>query len=149
MKKNQTDSIVRSVLALGRRLRAERPSGSVSLSSIGLLSILRQHGPMPAARLAAEGGLQPQSITRLVSELEKQGWIARARSEVDRRELLIDLTGDGLKVLIDDLRARSLWLEKAMAQALNQQERASLLQACDAMLKLARFEEPLAQNKKV
>lgn len=147
MKKNQTDVIVRSLLALGRRLRAERPSGSASLSLLGLLSLLRQHGPMPAARLAAEGGLQPQSITRLVARMEAQGWIARTRSEADRRELLIELTRDGLNVLLDDLRARSLWLEKAMAQALNEQERAILLEACDAMLKLARFEAPLPSIK--
>ncbi len=91
---------------------------------------------MTANRLAGEERLRPQSLTRLIGELETNGWIARTRSETDRREIWIALTGRGRRVLADDIRARRIWLEGAMAASLTQSERDTLLHASGAMLKL-------------
>ena len=140
MNSEQTTSILRSVLALGRRLRAERPTGSVKLALISILSTLYRHGPMPARQLAAEERLQPQSLTRLIGELEHKGWIARKRSNADRREISIALTARGKRVLVGDIRARSLWLQAAMDAALTKDEQDALLQVAGAISKLARFE---------
>jgi DNA-binding MarR family transcriptional regulator len=134
--------IVRAVLSLGRRLRAERPQGSAALSAIGVLSTLNRLGPMPATRLAAEERLQPQSLTRIIVGLEREGWIARTRSDADRREITIAPTKNGRRALADDMRARRLWLQRAMADALTEAERAALLTASEAMLKLALYEAP-------
>ena len=92
---------------------------------------------MTAKRLAGEERLRPQSLTRLIGELETNGWIARTRSETDRREIWIALTGRGRRVLADDMRARRIWLEGAMAASLTQSERDALFHASGAMLKLA------------
>jgi DNA-binding MarR family transcriptional regulator len=140
MTDERTNAIVRAVLALGRRLRAERPAKSAKLPAISILSTLYRGGPMTASGLAAEERLQPQSLTRLIGELDANGWIARTRSTEDRREIQIALTGRGRRVLVSDMQARRIWLESAMAAALTQSERAALLQASGAMLKLARFE---------
>jgi len=139
MEDEQTARIVRGVLSLGRRLRAERPQGSVSLSAIGLLSTLHRLGTMPAVKLAAEQQLQPQSLTRLLTALERDGLISRTPGDVDRREILIALTARGLDVLAADMRVRRQWLERAMAATLTDDERAVLLTASDAMLKLAGY----------
>jgi hypothetical protein len=40
------------------------------------------------------------------------------------------------------MRARRLWLRRAMADALTEAERGALLTACEAMLKLALYEAP-------
>ncbi len=141
METDQSTLIVRSVLALVRRLRAERPPGSVKLAALSILSTLHRFGPMPGRRLAAEERLQPQSLTRLLGELETEGWIARTRSKIDRREISIQLTARGKRVLADDIRARRIWLEAAMNAALTQTERGALLKASGAMFKLARFDE--------
>ena len=140
MKSEQTTSILRSVLALGRRLRAERPPGAEKLAVISILSTLYRSGPMPARQLAVEERLQPQSLTRLIGELEHKGWIARKRSKADRREISIDLTARGTRVLAEDIQARRLWLQAAMNAALTKDEQDVLLRAVDAMSKLARFE---------
>ncbi|CAH2601707.1 MarR family transcriptional regulator [Rhodovastum atsumiense] len=132
--------LLRGVLSLGRRLRAERPRGGVSLSGIGLLSTLHAQGPMPAARLAKQEGLQAQSLTRLISGLERMGCIERRRSETDRREIVVMLTPRGREVLAEDMRGRQRWLERAMAEALTGAERETLLQAAAAMLRLARHQ---------
>ena len=140
--RESTALIVRAVLSLGRRLRAERPEGSAPLSAIAILSTLNRLGPMPAARLATEERLQPQSLTRIILGLERQGWIARARNGVDRREITIALTKRGARLLADDMRARRQWLERAIADVLNDGERVALLTAADAMIKLALHRAP-------
>ncbi|WP_309419500.1 MarR family transcriptional regulator [Telmatospirillum sp.] len=134
-------AILRGVLWLGRRLRTERPPSGISLSGIGLLSTLNRSGPMSAVCLAAEEGLQAQSLSRLIASLERAGCIERQRSEIDRREIVIGLTPRGREALAEDMRGRRFWLEPAMAQALTETERATLLQAADAMLKLARHKD--------
>lgn len=144
MKGEHATSILRGVLALGRRLRAERPATAVSLAAIGLLATLRRRGPMPAARLAAEERLQPQSLTRLIADLEARGWIARTRSLADRRLISIALTGEGRAVLLEDLRVRRRWLAQAMAATLTDAERDALVEAAAAMLRLAAFEADAA-----
>lgn len=130
-------SILQAILALGRRLRSERPEGAVTLSAISLLGTLRRLGPMPATKLAAEERLQPQSLTRMVASLEKDGLIERQRSKDDRRAVTIALTEKGRSVLAEDLRSRLKWLQAAMAEALSDEERASLIAAAAAMQRLA------------
>jgi len=129
--------ILRSVLLLGRRLRAARPEGPHSLSTIAILATLHRLGPMPAWRLALEEHLQPQSVTRIIAALERDGLISRMRSEADRREIELSITTHGRTVLSDDIGARRAWLEKAMDERLTSQERKALIDASEIMLKLS------------
>lgn len=129
--------LLRAVLALGRRLRAERPDGAVTLAAISLLGTLGRLGPMPAVQLAAEERLQPQSLTRIVAGLEREGLIERRKDPTDQRALIIELTNKGKTGLADDLRARQAWLSGAMLMTLSEDERAALIASADIMLKLA------------
>ena len=134
--------ILKAVLALGRRLRAERPEGTTTLSALSILGTLNRLGPIPAIRLAAEERLQPQSLTRLLAGLEKDGHIARTRNDADKRELTIGLTERGRRLLLEDIRARRTWLEDAIAASLDASERELLFAATGPMLKLAFHEAP-------
>ena len=129
--------ILRSVLLLGRRLRAARSEGPHSLSTIAILATLHRLGPMPAWRLALEEHLQPQSVTRIIAALERDGLINRTRSEADRREIELSITPHGRTVLSEDIGARRTWLEKAMGDRLTLEERKTLMEASEIMLKLA------------
>ena len=129
--------IARAVLQLGRRLRAERPKPSVTLSSLGLLATLHARGAMPAADLARAERLQPQSLSRLIASLEADGLILRRPGERDRRTLVIDLTHAGREALGRDLKARRAWLEAAMTETLSADERERLAEAAELMLRLA------------
>jgi DNA-binding MarR family transcriptional regulator len=140
MKHDAADRIVRAVLALGRRLRSERPAGAPSLSAISVLSTLNRAGAMPATRLAAEERLQPQSLTRIIGSLERAGWIARKRSAADRRQISIALTARGQRILDAEVRARRAWLSRAIAATLTPAERAMLAGAAEVMVKLAHHE---------
>jgi DNA-binding MarR family transcriptional regulator len=129
--------ILRAVLLLGRRLRAARSEGPHSLSTIAILATLHRLGPMPAWRLALEEHLQPQSVTRIIATLERDGLISRTRSETDRREIELSITPHGRNVLSEDIGARRAWLEKAMDERLMLEERKTLMEASEIMLKLA------------
>ena len=133
---DDTAIIVRGVLRLGRRLRAER-AGTVSLSALGMLSTLHRVGPMPAARLAKAERLQPQSLSRLISQLERDGLITRHPGEKDRRTLILEITAAGRQALSRDMAARRAWLEGAMRRVLVPGEREMIAHAAVAMLRLA------------
>jgi DNA-binding MarR family transcriptional regulator len=133
-------SIVRAVLRLGRRLRAQRPASSVNLSQLSVLGTLHRLGAMPAARLADHEGLQPQSLTRVIAEMQAAALITRRRSTTDRRTLIIALTPKGRRALAQDIGARRVWLERAMSAALSPTERGLLELSADLMLKVAAWE---------
>ncbi len=137
----QVAAIVRGVLRLGRRLRAARPADSVALSALAILSTLHNRGPMAAARLAEIERLQPQSLTRLIQDLEERGLIARQPDPNDRRTLLINLTDEGLRAYAYDISARHAWLSHIMAERLTGDEQALLLMASEVMAKLAQPED--------
>ena len=50
---------------------------------------------MPAARLAKAERLQPQSLSRLIAQLERDGLIKRRPGEQDRRTLILEITAAG------------------------------------------------------
>ena len=92
---------------------------------------------MPAARLAKAERLQPQSLSRLIAQLERDGLIARRPGERDRRTLILEITAAGRKALSRDIVARREWLEGAMRRVLMPGEREMLAHAAVAMLRLA------------
>lgn len=134
---DDTALIVRGVLRLSRRLRSERPDSTVSLSAIGMLSTLHRSGPMPAARLAQAERLQPQSLSRLIAQLDRDGLIKRRPGKEDRRTLILEITEAGRRALSHDITARRAWLESAMRKVLVPGEREMLAHAAVAMLRLA------------
>lgn len=134
---DDTTLIVRGILRLSRRLRAERPGSSVSLSALGMLSTLHRMGPMPAARLAKAERLQPQSLSRLIAQMDREGLIKRRPDEHDHRTLILEITPAGRQALSRDMTARREWLEGAMRRVLQPGERAMLAHAAVAMLRLA------------
>jgi DNA-binding MarR family transcriptional regulator len=134
---DDTALIVRGVLRLSRRLRSERPDSTVSLSALSMLSTLHRSGPMPAARLAQAERLQPQSLSRLIAQLDQEGLIKRQPGKEDRRTLILEITEAGRRALSHDMTARRAWLEGAMRKVLVPGEREMLAHAAVAMLRLA------------
>jgi DNA-binding MarR family transcriptional regulator len=142
MAEQESRQIVRAVLQLGRRLRAQRPGAAISLPQLALLATLHQQGTMRATHLAAQQRLQPQSLTRLIATLERKGLIARRADPDDGRSRLIEITRSGRECLEQDMRPRRLWLSAAMARALTPTEQALLRLCADLMLRVAHIEEP-------
>ena len=144
LSQEQVAHIVAGVLRLGRRLRAQRPADSVSLSALSLMATLNEHGPMPAARLAEKQRLQPQSLTRLLHDLEGKGLIRRDPGP-DRRTQMLSLTPAGVTAFRYDIAARHRWLRDEMARVLEADDQVLLAMAATVMLKLT-YGEPAADE---
>lgn len=138
--KESTSQLLRAVLALGRRLRTARAPGSRTLSGLGILGTLYRVGPLLATQLAAEEGLQPQSLTRLLAELESSKLISRRRSKTDGRAYSIELTARGRRHLQDEIEARRAWLNNAVSTTLTASEREIALSAAAVLLKIATYQ---------
>jgi len=132
-------ALMRGLMKLGRRVRSAPAAGGVSLSGVSILGALKRKGPMAAARLAEEQRLQPQSLSRLIAELERRKLIVRTRDAADARALLLSLTPAGTDLLRDEMRARRAWLGAALSE-LSAAERVTLKQAAALMERLAGWE---------
>src|SRR3954447_12604387 len=74
-------------------LLSHRVSTRAALNTIDLntLDYLSQHGEMSASALARGIGLHPATMTGVLDRLEKGGWIARSRSDSDRRAVVVGI----------------------------------------------------------
>lgn len=84
-----------------RRLRARdqhRAPGELTSTQVRALLILRE-GESTAGDLAEGLMCTPASVTGMVDQLEREGLVARRRSEQDRRVTLISLADRGREIL--------------------------------------------------
>jgi DNA-binding MarR family transcriptional regulator len=131
-------TIRRSVTRMSRRLRVLRSDHGVSASKLSLLGRLNQaKAPMIATELAQLERLQPQSLTRLIADLDAHGFIQRRQAEADRRQLLIEITAKGSELLATDARQQDAWLAQVMTARLTGAERQVLRIAAELLDRLA------------
>jgi DNA-binding MarR family transcriptional regulator len=107
--------IRQAVLRLAQRLRAERPEDGLSTNKLSVLAHLHRHSPATPGDIATAGRHQPQSLTRLLAELEEDGLILRARNDEDRRQMLLTISDAGRAALIRNMAGRDAWLANTMA----------------------------------
>jgi DNA-binding MarR family transcriptional regulator len=107
--------IRQAVTRLAQRLRAERPEDGLSTNKLAVLAHLHRYSPATPGDIAVAGRHQPQSLTRLLAELEEDGLILRARDEQDRRQMLLTISDEGRATLIRNFAGRDIWLAAAMA----------------------------------
>jgi DNA-binding MarR family transcriptional regulator len=129
--------IRRGATRLARRMRLERPVESLSPTKLAVLAHVSRWGAATPGEIASAERLQPQSLTRVIAELEAEGLITRERDEHDRRQYLLDLTQAGLDALAADMRARDAWLDEALLAELTETERQVLYLAGTLMDRLS------------
>jgi DNA-binding MarR family transcriptional regulator len=125
-----------AVVRLGRRLRAQRTSSSVTLTQFSALTSLKKCGPMTPGELAAKEVVQPPSMTRVIAALEEIGYVSRRPHPTDGRQSIVELTEDGVAYVLADISAREAWLDKRLA-ALTEAERHTLAEAADIIDRMA------------
>lgn len=91
------------------------------------LDILYQKGPMTAGRLADVAGLTTGAITKIVDRLVKAGFVNREHSQVDRRQVIINLDTERAEEIsavytslvneLAQITARMSLAEQALVQA--------------------------------
>ncbi|QIK07586.1 MarR family transcriptional regulator [Streptomyces sp. ID38640] len=136
------------VSRLASRLRAEQPGNHRSLTRLAasVLANLRHSGALTPSELAAIEGLQTQSLTRVLNELEEQGRIRRSRSDVDARRQNIEVTEAGREALREHVRDGNAWLAAALRQTLSPAER-GVVQIAAGLLEQVAAAEVAAEGR--
>ncbi|MDN5855349.1 MAG: MarR family winged helix-turn-helix transcriptional regulator [Actinomycetia bacterium] len=95
--------LIRAGAALDRGLDAElRATHGLSLRGFEALLHLAAFSPSGSLRmnqLTAQAPLSQSRVSRLVAELESQGWVTRSAFEGDNRGVLVSITDRGLDKL--------------------------------------------------
>jgi DNA-binding MarR family transcriptional regulator len=131
----------RGTTRLARRLRMERQRAEGTLLELAILAHLSRRGPMTPGELAAAERLQPQSLTRALARLERDGLASREPDHEDRRRSVLAVTEAGRAALARDMQQRDAWLAAAMEQQLTRAERELLRLAAELMDRLAETDE--------
>ncbi len=113
----------RSLARLSRRLRLETSQRGLSGAKHSVLGHLYRGGASTPGSLASAESVKPQSVTRLLAELERSGLVMRTQDETDRRQFKVELTAGGREVVQREARQRALWLASAMNSYLTPLER--------------------------
>ena len=122
---------------LSWRMRAERERSGPSPLVLAVLSRLYRAGTHTPKALAEAEKIHPQSLTRVLAALDRDGLIARRRDPEDGRQVLVDVTERGLATLRAYSEQRERWLAAAMAKTLTETEQDLLGMAAKLMMRVA------------
>ncbi|MEV0087790.1 MarR family transcriptional regulator [Saccharopolyspora sp. NPDC050642] len=125
-----------AVVRLNRRLRAQSTDSKITLSQLSALSCLHKAGALTPGELAAREGVQPPSMTRVISALEDAGLVARRAHPTDGRQAIVELTEAGRARIDEEVSIRERWLDQQLAD-LTEEERRVLFQAAEIIDRLA------------
>ncbi|MGA7810180.1 MarR family winged helix-turn-helix transcriptional regulator [Bradyrhizobium sp.] len=126
-------------LAIGqlvRRLRLEANPGELSWSQIATLARIEKTGAMTTAELARSEFVKPQSMGTTLADLEQAGLVRRRPHPTDGRQVLFELTPDGVEARRQRHVAKRQWLLAAMEQ-FDPAEQQTLIAAASLIKRLA------------
>ena len=110
-------------VALTRVAEADRRLRAVAAEQVGLnpadfdaVRYLAEEGPVPAGRIAEAMGITSGAVTGLVDRLERAGWVERARHEIDRRQVVVQLASARRELIDADRALRDRLLGEALAE---------------------------------
>jgi DNA-binding MarR family transcriptional regulator len=140
-----TDAPARLRATIGRLHRRLRPTAAGAQAGLtptrtSLLHTIDRLGPLRLSELAAEEGINPTMLSRIVADLADGGLIDRLVDPQDKRAALVTTTREGRKLIERMRRERTDVLSVAIG-ALSDQERRLIERALPAL-------EHLAQNLK-
>lgn len=107
----------------------------LSRSHIRTLIRLRLDGPSSMTHLSQQVELEKGSFTPVARHLEESGYLERVKPPEDRRQALLSLTAEGMRVADDLMAEHRRFVEDRIGQ-LSPDERAEFLHAVDTMLRL-------------
>src|SRR5437773_11126158 len=92
------DSLRPTLLRLARELRREKVAG-VSPHQVGLLVAIKYAPGVTVGELAAGERVSTAAMSKRVSRLQRDGLVARTKSETDRRQVGLTIKDDGQRIL--------------------------------------------------
>jgi DNA-binding MarR family transcriptional regulator len=123
------ETLAESFWAVARQLRETSRESlapwGIRLSSLRALQVLRRHGTMRLSELSDHLRIAARSATEVVDGLETRGLARRRPDPDDRRATLVELTGEGSRLLETIQAARGTEAERLFSR-LSDADRADL-----------------------
>lgn len=133
------DRLRPTLLRLGNELRRERIAG-VSPQQVGLLVAIKYRPGVTVGELANEEHVSTAAMSKRISRLERDGLVARAKSEADRRCIGLTLTDEGQRTLRRVRSRRTAWLASRLS-SLSREELAAVGAAAEPLARLLELAE--------
>lgn len=99
---------------LQRQLRSGLPPTGLGAAALAALARIHRSPDLTPSQLAQATGVRLQTLTRLLTALEKQGCIHRKPHPSDGRQSLLKLAPAGLRALKGEARRREALLARAI-----------------------------------
>jgi DNA-binding MarR family transcriptional regulator len=129
-------SLHRAAIRLLRTVRVADDETGVSAPKLSALSVLTFGGTMSLSALARAEQVTSATMSKLVSDLEAEGLVAKRVDREDKRGLRIEVTAKG-RALMEEGRKRRLALLQKRVAKLTREDRILLDRAAEIMLKLS------------
>jgi DNA-binding MarR family transcriptional regulator len=131
------DAVVDALLRASRALTGitarslSSVNEEVTLAQFRTLQALSTHGSQTVTALAERLDVHASTMTRMCSRLVTRGLVVRIPSAVDRREVVIQLSGSGTELVTEVMQNRHSEFE-VIVQRLSVDERHAVIDALDA-----------------
>ena len=118
--------------ALPRLLDDDVRGLGLTLSEFAVLLVLSEAkvGELSMSGLASAAGLSPSRTTRVVADLERRGFVEKAKSNVDARSAVASVTQDGRDLVA---RAYPIQVDRAREALFDHLESAQVSAAADML----------------
>ena len=126
--------LLRASKAVVAKLEPRLASLGLTPTQLGVLEAILHKGPLTQRQLSRKVLTSAGNMTDVIDKLERRNLVHRARSEVDRRAIVVDLTAEGHRLISELFRAHALDIAHAMSGL----DRAELAQLGDLLRKLGR-----------
>jgi DNA-binding MarR family transcriptional regulator len=133
----EATAVTDAVLTASRLLVAVSASSiaavddSITIPQFRLLVVLRTQGPMKLSTLAEHLGVQPSAATRMVDRLIAAGLVTRQANPATRREVVLDLTETGARIVSKVTQQRRRHIARIVSR-MPGQHRAQLVEALES-----------------
>ena len=128
---------LRAILGrLKRRLREQGSRGGVSPSQIAVLLRLEKEGPATVSALARGEGMRPQSMSSIVTSLQRAGLLDSSADPGDGRQTLMSLSEKCENLLREYRAAKQDWLTATILKKLSPHEQQVLATSLDLLSRL-------------
>ncbi|MBR7618251.1 winged helix-turn-helix transcriptional regulator [Phenylobacterium sp. 20VBR1] len=134
----QAKALTDAIAALMRQFKLEpgllagSAYGDLHANDVGLLSVLGEAGDWTVRGLAQALSAPDSTISSALDRLESRDLVARRRRTSDRRVMRVELTAEGLDLMLR-LRAAQLNNSRNMLARLSPQDRADLIRLVSAV----------------
>jgi len=126
----------RAAIRLLRAVRVADDETGVSAPKLSALSVLTFGGPSSLSALAKAEQVTAATMSKLVSDLESEGLVAKRVDREDKRGVRIEVTAKGRALMEEGRKRRLALLQKRLAK-FTREERAQLADAAALMMRVA------------